>query len=139
MWRVGQNHVSNGSWLWTAVQILIECVVNVCIVSAIYFSVEDIVQIINKSLDMGTPEETHSLIQRREGMFPKVLPRSAYLYHDGLFKAKQQAVQVRVDSRLIKYSEIQISLTFQCLKQKVFLIPSVEYCILTPLPISQTP
>ena len=57
---------------------------------------ENIVQCINKSLDAGTAEETHTLIQKREGMFPKVLPRSAFLYHDGLFKAKQQALQVRV-------------------------------------------
>ena len=51
---------------------------------------------INKSLDLGTVEETHTLIQKREGMFPKVLTRSAFLYHDGLFKAKQQALQVRL-------------------------------------------
>ena len=50
---------------------------------------EDIVKRVNKSLDDGTPEDTHSLLQKPEGMFPKVLPRSAFLYHDGLFKAKQ--------------------------------------------------
>lgn len=50
---------------------------------------EDIVKGVNKSLDDGTPEQTHSLLQKPEGMFPKVLPRSAFLYHDGLFKAKQ--------------------------------------------------
>ncbi|XP_022784321.1 ras GTPase-activating-like protein IQGAP1 [Stylophora pistillata] len=54
---------------------------------------EDIVHCINKSLDMGTVEETHTLIQKPEGMFPKVLTRSAFLYHDGLLKAKQQAMQ----------------------------------------------
>ena len=59
-------------------------------------SVEDIVHCINKSLDMGTVEETHTLIQKREGLFPKVLTRSAFLYHDGLYKAKQQVLQVRV-------------------------------------------
>ena len=53
------------------------------------FLVGDIVQSINQSLENGTPEETHSLLQKPEGMFPKVLPRSAFLYHDGLFKAKQ--------------------------------------------------
>lgn len=57
---------------------------------------EDIVQYINKSLDEGTAEETHTLVQKREGMFPKVLTRSAFLYHDGLLKAKQQALQVSV-------------------------------------------
>lgn len=75
------------------------CIVyEVCefIVSAVVFSVEDVVHCINKSLDMGTAEETHTLIQKREGMFPKVLTRSAFLYHDGLYKAKQQALQVRV-------------------------------------------
>lgn len=56
------------------------------------FSVEYIVQCINKSLDGGTPEETHSLLKKSEGMFPKVLPRSAFLYHDGLSKAKQVRV-----------------------------------------------
>lgn len=60
------------------------------------FSVEDVVHCVNKSLDMGTVEETHTLIQKREGLFPKVLTRSAFLYHDGLYKAKQQALQVRV-------------------------------------------
>ena len=60
------------------------------------FSVEDIVTCINKSLDMETVDETHALIQKREGLFPKVLTRSAFLYHDGLCKAKQQALQVRV-------------------------------------------
>ena len=58
------------------------------------FSVEDVVHCVNKSLDMGTVEETHTLIQKREGLFPKVLTRSAFLYHDGLYKAKQQALQV---------------------------------------------
>ena len=53
------------------------------------FSVENIVQHINRSLYDGTPEETHNLLQKPEGMFPKVLPRSAFLYHDGLLKAKQ--------------------------------------------------
>lgn len=54
---------------------------------------EDIVHCINKSIDMGTVEETHTLIQKQEGMFPKVLTRSAFLYHDGLYKAKQQSLQ----------------------------------------------
>ena len=58
------------------------------------FAVEDIVNGINKSLDTGTVDETHTLIQKREGLFPKVLTRSAFLYHDGLCKAKQ-ALQVR--------------------------------------------
>lgn len=52
-------------------------------------SVQDIVKRINKSLDDGTSEETHNLVRKPEGMFPKVLPRSAFLYHDGLFKGKQ--------------------------------------------------
>lgn len=60
--------------------------------------VEDIVHCINKSIDMGTVEETHTLIQKQEGMFPKVLTRSAFLYHDGLYKAKQQSLQVSLDS-----------------------------------------
>lgn len=49
----------------------------------------NIVKSVNKSLCDGTPESTHSLLQRPEGKFPRVLPRSAFLYYDGLYKAKQ--------------------------------------------------
>jgi hypothetical protein len=45
---------------------------------------------INKSLDGENAEETHMLIQKQEAMLSKVLNRSAYLYHDGLKKAKNQ-------------------------------------------------
>ena len=47
-------------------------------------------QRINRSLDKGTPEETHSLLLKPEGKFPEVFNRSALLYHDWLRKVKQQ-------------------------------------------------
>ena len=56
---------------------------------------ENIVQLINKSLDKGTVKETHTLLQKPEGKFPKVLNRSAFLYHDELRKVKQQVLEVR--------------------------------------------
>ena len=52
--------------------------------------VEDIVQRINRSLDKGSAEETHSLLQKAEGKFPTVRNRSALLYHNGLREVKQQ-------------------------------------------------
>jgi len=52
--------------------------------------VEDIVQRINRSLDKGRAEETHSLLQKTEGKFPTVLNRSALLYHNGLCEVKEQ-------------------------------------------------
>ena len=52
--------------------------------------VEDIVQRINRSLDKGSAEETHRLLQKAEGKFPTVLNRSALLYHNGLREGKQQ-------------------------------------------------
>ncbi|XP_031561536.1 ras GTPase-activating-like protein IQGAP1 isoform X2 [Actinia tenebrosa] len=48
------------------------------------------VSAINKSLDGENAEETHMLIQKQEAMLPKVLGRSAYLYHYELKKAKNQ-------------------------------------------------
>ena len=52
--------------------------------------VEDIVQRINQSLDKGSAEETHKLLQKVEGKFPTVRNRSALLYHNGLREVKQQ-------------------------------------------------
>ena len=63
--------------------------------SVCYFAVENIVQLINKSLDKGTVDETHTLLQKPEGKFPEVLNRSAFLYHDELRKVKQQICKVR--------------------------------------------
>ena len=77
--------------------------------------VEDIVHCINKSIDMGTVEETHTLIQKQEGMFPKVLTRSAFLYHDGLYKAKQQSLQV----------------SLKWMVSTLYLISSFEYFLLS--------
>ena len=51
--------------------------------------VEDIVQRINRSLDKGSAEDTHSLLQNAEGKFPTVRNRSALLYHNGLREVKQ--------------------------------------------------
>jgi len=70
--------------------------------STLYFrcccciSVKDIVQRINRSLDEGSAEETHKLLQKEEGKFPTVLNRSALLYHNGLLEVKQQELQVTV-------------------------------------------
>ncbi|XP_015773072.1 PREDICTED: ras GTPase-activating-like protein IQGAP1, partial [Acropora digitifera] len=52
---------------------------------------DKIVKHVNRSLDDGAPEATHILLQKPEGMFSRVLPRSAFLYHDGLYKAKQES------------------------------------------------
>ena len=54
------------------------------------FSVADIVRRVNLSLDNDTIEETHTLLQKPEGKFPKVLKRSAFLYHDELRKVKSR-------------------------------------------------
>ena len=76
-------------------------VINTVSSSCDCFSV-DIVQRINRSLESGTQEETHNLLQKPEGRFPTVLKRSALLYHDGLLKVKQRELQVRV-SYLLKF------------------------------------
>ena len=68
------------------------------------FSVKDIVQRINRSLDKGSAEETHRLLQKAEGKFPTVLNRSALLYHSGLREVKQQ-MKVAVVFLLIGFSE----------------------------------
>lgn len=52
---------------------------------------DKIVKHVNRSLDDGAPEATHILLQKPEGMFSRVLPRSAFLYHNGLYKAKQES------------------------------------------------
>ena len=69
---------------------------NVLLFSFCSFAVEKIVQLINKSLDKGTVDETHTLLQKPEGKFPKVLNRSAFLYHDELRKVKQQTLRASV-------------------------------------------
>ena len=56
----------------------------------LFVLVEDIVQRINQSLDKGSAEETHRLLQKAEGKFPTVRNRSALLYHNGLREVKQQ-------------------------------------------------
>ena len=56
--------------------------------------VEDIVRAVNRSLDEDDPDETHALLQRPEGLFPRVLDRSGFLYHHELKKVKQQKKQV---------------------------------------------
>ena len=62
---------------------------------------ESIVQLINKSLEKDTVDETHTLLQKPEGKFPEVLNRSAFLYHDELRKVKQEILRVRLNSVLI--------------------------------------
>ena len=59
------------------------------------FSEADIVRRVNISLDNNTVKETHTLIQKPEGKFPKVLNRSAFLYHDELCKVKKEILRVR--------------------------------------------
>ncbi|XP_074632574.1 ras GTPase-activating-like protein IQGAP1 isoform X3 [Acropora palmata] len=54
---------------------------------------DKIVKHVNRSLDDGAPEATHILLQKPEGMFSRVLPRSAFLYHNGLYKAKQESAE----------------------------------------------
>ena len=71
------------------------------------FSVEDIVQRINKSLDDETADKTHTLLQKPEGKFPKVLNRSAFLYHDELRKVKQAKVRFCVLNLIIPHFQTE--------------------------------
>lgn len=104
------GHNQNGNLLCPVIWFIQSCSLWIHCVLAINwcFSVEDIVQCINKSLDTGTTEETHTLIQKREGMFPNVLSRSAFLYHDGLLKAKQQALQVWLGLIFKRFQKCQL-------------------------------
>lgn len=65
------------------------CNLFICRILFLYFPGDKIVKHVNRSLDDGAPEATHILLQKPEGMFSRVLPRSAFLYHNGLYKAKQ--------------------------------------------------
>lgn len=96
-----------------------------------FFAVEEIVKCINKSLDDGTPEETHSLLQKPDGMLPTVLPRSAFLYHDGLYKAKQ--VRQSHQSILWKFCQSFIDKILVQSALSVLLLKLLYFTFLCPL------